>query len=1077
MSGIVDSQTLTLHLMGGFRITAGHEEVAELNHARLQELLAYLLLHRERPIARQHLAFLFWPDSTEKQARTNLRTLWHRLRRTLPDADRFLAADELTMQWRDDASFWLDVAEFEAHLKQARSAAGIDDQVLHLEQAIAHYGGDLLPGCYSDWLLAERDRLAQAFGNALEQVATLHESRRNYPQAIGHAQALLRHDPLHEPAYTQLMRLHALNDDRAAALHTFHTCTTILRRELDVEPGRQTRELYERLLNVDAHSVVLPQFEATIPLVGRDAEWVLLQRAWREAAGRPRLMLISGEAGIGKTRLAEALAEWVGRQGIPALAARCYATEGELAYAPIVAWLAAQPRPLLAAPWLRELARLLPEILVERPDLPPPEPLTENWQRLRMFEAVTRALFTGRAATLLFLDDLQWCDRDTLDWLGYLLQAGATQASSGRGQVLIVATVRLEDAEGNSALDPWKAGLSRAGQLAEIELGPLSQEATSALADRVAGRPLDRALGPALFRSSEGNPLFIVEMVRAGFEPTVPATADHAAAMVGTPAALPAKVRRVIEARLAQLSPDARSVIELAAVIGRAFSFGVLAAASALSEDLLVGCLDECWRKRILREQGDDAYDFSHDKLREVAYAGVSRTRRRWLHGQVARALELVHTTDLDRAAGMIAGHFEAARLPAQAIAYYDRAAAAARGVYAHHEALDALDKANSLLDALPDQGTRRELEAHMLEEIGDLREFLTQHIPARNAYVAALACAPHVDTVARARLHRKIGKTLDNERVDLTQVAAHYETAETLLGTPDRDAAETTWWDEWCQVQLEHLILLYWWGRPGDLGERIARVRPLIERHGTPAQRASLFENLNRQLNRRQRYAPSDDALDNNRAVLAALPASASPEQRAPHQFTLGFNLLWHGDLAEAEATLRSALDTAEQTGDVSLQVRCLTYLGVVCRRQGRDAEMEPIARRGLGVAEAAGILAYIGANRAGLAWVAWRRNNLPAAERLAQAALDAWRLQAMSYPFSWQALWPLIGVAVAQDRIADAVIYARRLCEPDQQVLPPQLEALLTAAAGAWDAGRPDEARDFLNCALAMAQKSNLS
>ena len=103
---MIDGQTLTVHLLGGFRITTGHEGVIGLNHARLQELLAYLLLHRERPIARQHLAFLFWPDSTEEQARTNLRTLWHRLRRTLPDADRFLAADELTMQWRGDAPFW-----------------------------------------------------------------------------------------------------------------------------------------------------------------------------------------------------------------------------------------------------------------------------------------------------------------------------------------------------------------------------------------------------------------------------------------------------------------------------------------------------------------------------------------------------------------------------------------------------------------------------------------------------------------------------------------------------------------------------------------------------------------------------------------------------------------------------------------------------------------------------------------------------------------------------------------------------------------------------------------------------------
>ena len=105
-------------------------------------------------------------------------------------------------------------------------------------------------------------------------------------------------------------------------------------------------------------------------------------------------------------------------------------------------------------------------------------------------------------------------------------------------------------------------------------------------------------------------------------------------------------MRQVLDARLAQLSPPARSVIELAAVVGRAFSFAVLAQATDLSEDLLVACLDECWRKRIIREQGEDAYDFSHDKLREAAYAGLSRTRRRWLHGRVAQALEQVHAAD-----------------------------------------------------------------------------------------------------------------------------------------------------------------------------------------------------------------------------------------------------------------------------------------------------------------------------------------------------------------------------------------------------------------------------------------------
>ena len=254
--------SLRIQLLGQFSVTDTAEAVVGVNHARLQELLAYLLLHRNTPVSRQQLAFIFWPDSTEEQARTNLRNLWHRLRRNLPEADRFLAADELTMHWRGDPSCWLDVAAFEEHLKQAGAAAGSDDEVRHLEQAVALYSGELLPGCYSDWLLAERDRLSQAYGHALEQLAALHEARRDYRQAMGHAQALLRHDPLHEPAYAQLMRLHALNDDRAAALHVYHTCVTILRRELDVEPSRPTREIYERLLNVKSQPAALPQFES-----------------------------------------------------------------------------------------------------------------------------------------------------------------------------------------------------------------------------------------------------------------------------------------------------------------------------------------------------------------------------------------------------------------------------------------------------------------------------------------------------------------------------------------------------------------------------------------------------------------------------------------------------------------------------------------------------------------------------------------------------------------------------------------------------------------------------------------------
>jgi DNA-binding SARP family transcriptional activator len=1079
---MIENPSLTIHLLGGFRLTAELEPVTGLERLRLQELLAYLLLHRDRPLPRQHLAFLFWPDSTEKQALTNLRNLWYRLRQTLPYADRCLAADDLTMQWLADAPCRLDVAVFEDHLGQAQTAVNDNERLHHLEQAVAQYGGELLPGFYSDWLLAERERLAQAYGRSLEQLAKLHENQRHYRQAIEWTRALLRHDPLHEAAYTRLIRLHALNDDRAAALHTYHSCATILRRELDVAPGRQARELYERLLNQESVPDVPPDRDAVIPLVGRDTSWAQLQQLWRQAAARPHLALISGEAGIGKTRLAEALVEWVGRQGIPALTARCYATQGELAYAPIVAWLRSRPLPPLADPWLRELGRLLPEILAEHPHLPPPEPLIKPWQRLRLFEALAHALLANHSALLLFLDDWQWCDADTLDWLHFLLTDPRGQPA--QLQLLVVTAVRSGERGAGTKLADWRPGLIHTGQLTELVLGPLNQAATMALAEHVAQRPFDPALAPLLFEGTEGHPLFIVEMVRAGLAQAAPATeaelVDHATAMLLRSVTLPARVRQVLEARLSQLSPAAQGVLGAAAVIGRAFTYDVLRQTVDLSEDELVNCLDESWRRRIIREQEEDAYDFGHDKLRQVAYAGLSRGRRRWLHGRVAQALEMVHAQELDSVAGVIAAHFEAARQPESAIGYYQRAAAAARRIYAHQEALANLQKAFALLTTLPSEAHRDSLTAQLHEASGDLQSWLARYEAAHAAFEKALDHTPPGEAVGQARLHRKIGKALENGKADYPLVATCYETAAAVLGSPDEmSPAEITpaWWEEWCQIQLEQQHLFYWWRQPDEMAAHIDRTRPLIEHYGTPWQQATLLSNLSRQLNQSGRFAPSTAALDYARAALEALPATISPERRSVFQFGLGFNLLWHGDYTETGTVLNAALAVAKQTGDITLQTRCLAYLVAAARRQGHDADVTIYARRCLALAKTANMFDYIGAAQAGLAWVAWRRDDLAEAARLAQAAQAAWREHATPYPLYWQALWPLLGIALAQEHLVEAISYARQLLQPEQQALPTGLEEPLAAALAAWDASRPDQTRDFLHHALFTAEQMHFS
>jgi len=310
--------TLHLHLLGAFRLTWDEAPVNTINAPRLHALLAYLLLHRDAPQPRHHLAFLLWPDTTEAQARTNLRQLLHGLKQALPAADHFVHTDATTVQWRPEAPFRLDVADFEQACALAEAAAQQGD--LHtmraaLAKACALYHGDLLPSCYDDWILPERERLRQAMTEALERLLRPLESAGEPRAALAYAQRLLRHDPLREDTYRTLMRLYAACGDRAGVLHVYHTCTSVLERELGVEPSAATRDAYAHALEVEvqAQPVLPPQPSHTnlpVPLtsfVGRARELAELKRLLSSG----RLLTLTGPGGTGKTRLALQLAEEV----------------------------------------------------------------------------------------------------------------------------------------------------------------------------------------------------------------------------------------------------------------------------------------------------------------------------------------------------------------------------------------------------------------------------------------------------------------------------------------------------------------------------------------------------------------------------------------------------------------------------------------------------------------------------------------------------------------------------------------------------------------------------------------------
>jgi anion-transporting ArsA/GET3 family ATPase len=231
--------------------------------------------------------------------------------------------------------------------------------------------------------LPERERLRQRHLQVLEQLLRLFEVQGDNVTAIRYAQRLIGLDPLSEDLYRRLMRLFALNNDRASALHVYHTCVTTLQREMGVDPDPATQEAYERLMQQEAPTIQTivhqPLPAATPTLIGRKREWEQLQDAWQRATdGGSHFVLVTGEAGVGKSRLTEEFLLWASQQGAVTAKTRSYAAEGQLSLAPVTDWLRSDglraPLRQLDAVWLTEVVRLLPELLAERPALPRYEP-------------------------------------------------------------------------------------------------------------------------------------------------------------------------------------------------------------------------------------------------------------------------------------------------------------------------------------------------------------------------------------------------------------------------------------------------------------------------------------------------------------------------------------------------------------------------------------------------------------------------------------------------------------------------------------------------------------------------------
>ena len=489
-----------------------------------------------------------------------------------------------------------------------------------------------------------------------------------------------------------------------------------------MEPAPETRALVDRVLKEGGGGLRSaaehgppgspPAGPEDWPLVGRHEEWTRLEEGWKKAAeGGPRLILIRGEAGIGKTHLAETFTTDATRQGAVVARARCWEAEGPLPFSPVAQWLRA-PGPTsrargLEPTWREEVLRVAPELGEERGggDRPVEGP-AEPWRRLRLFEGLARAMLAGSEPLLLVLDDLHWCDGDTLEWIHYLLRFDP------RAPLLLLATVRSGEPGADPRFEPWLLGLRQLAAVDELELGRLDPGETAELARALAGRRPNDEEARALHRESEGNPLFVVEILRlreAG-DGTAPDSDD---------ATLPARVRWMIRSRLQRLSEPARELLPVLATFGRSFTVEVLRHASRAAPGEVVAALEELVRRHVIRERIDGTLDFAHDKIRDVAVAEVTAASRALLHKRVARALERAHASTPERVAAQIARHLEQAGHAREAIPWRERAARGALELHAYGEATDHLSQALEAIGTEPERAERMERELELRTALG----------------------------------------------------------------------------------------------------------------------------------------------------------------------------------------------------------------------------------------------------------------------------------------------------------------------------------------------------------------------
>jgi DNA-binding CsgD family transcriptional regulator len=451
------------------------------------------------------------------------------------------------------------------------------------------------------------------------------------------------------------------------------------------------------------------------PIVGRAREQALL-RTWRDEAraGETRVILLVGEPGIGKTRLADDLASEASDSGFRVSWGHCYEWEGTPAYWPwveILRDLVEGSDPELLRDLLGHgapiIAQVVPEIRHALPDVPEVPPMGPEQARFQLFDAVARFLRdTAHGQPLMLaLDDLHWADPPSLLLLEFIVREVAN------APLLLVGTYRDVEVRRDHPLVVTLADLTRARTARRLKLGSLARENVAEIVRHMSGAAPSERLVDAVFAETEGNPLFVTEVARLLAEQPDIDRDKHGP----IPLAIPEGVREAIGRRLDGLSPACNEVLAVASVIGRDFQLDLLERVSDLDLDDLLDALDEATAAGVVtNRERFGHYRFSHALIQDTLYDELSTSRKVRLHSRLGNALEAIHSDDLAPVYGELARHFLAAPIGEnfdKAIDYATQAGQRAMGQLAWESAVGHLQRAVDLLDTLPSTDDLRHCE------------------------------------------------------------------------------------------------------------------------------------------------------------------------------------------------------------------------------------------------------------------------------------------------------------------------------------------------------------------------------